>query len=91
MLLVVSFLAHQVLSIIVGSQIEIKRIFYLINILTNLRSSFSINFLKKIVSKNWINDSRVGFKTPFNLVKVIKMDVHLKKRLEEFDGEFERE
>ncbi len=27
------------------------------------------------VSKNWLNDSRVGFKTPFNLVKFIKMDV----------------
>jgi hypothetical protein len=35
--LVVSFFAHQVLSIIVGSQIEIERIFYLISIFANLR------------------------------------------------------
>ncbi len=55
--------------------------------------SFTIDLFKKItfVSKNWFNDSRVSFKTPINLIKFIKMDVHLKKRLEEFDGEFERE
>ncbi len=73
-----NFLAHQVLSIIVGSQIESERIFYLTSIFTNLkRCHLQFLFFKiTFVSKNWLNNSRVGFKTPFNLVKFIKMDVH---------------
>jgi hypothetical protein len=93
MFLVVSFLVHHVLNIIVGSQIKIEKIFYLTSILTNLRRCHLQTIFLKItfVSKNWFKVSWIGFKTPFNLVRFIKMDVHFKKRLEEFDNEFERE
>jgi len=50
---IIVFLAPQILGI-VGSQIDIKRIFSLVGILTNLRRLI-------FVSKNWPNVPRMGF------------------------------
>jgi hypothetical protein len=59
---IVGFWAHQILGI-VGSQIEIERIFSLIGILTNIRryrlQSENLEILI-FVSKNWSSDSRDG-------------------------------
>jgi hypothetical protein len=63
-------IVHQILSIF-RSQIETKRIFSFINILTNLKICHlqMINLKKLIfVIKNWPNFLRVGYKSPSNLV-----------------------
>jgi hypothetical protein len=91
--LIVGFCARQILGI-VGCQIEIERIFSLIGILTNLRRYHlqSKNLDKLIfVSKNWPNDLRIGCKIPSNLVDFIESDLNLEKKLEEFEGPFERD
>ncbi len=90
---IVEFLAQQILGVI-GSQIEIKRIFSLARILTNLRRChLQIENLKKLifVNKNWPNDFRIGCKFPSNLVEFLEKDVYLKEELEKFEGEFERD
>jgi hypothetical protein len=71
-----AFLAHQILGI-VESQIEIERIFSLVDIFTNLRRCHvQTNNLERLIfmSKNWQNDFRVG-SFPNNLVEVIKANV----------------
>ncbi len=71
-----AFLACQVLGI-VGSQIEIERIYFLVDILTNLmRCHLQTNNLERLIfiSKNWPNDFMVG-SFPNNLVELIKANV----------------
>jgi len=87
----VGFLAWQTLRI-VGSQIEIERIFSLASIFTNLkRCRLQLENLKKLffVSKNWPNDANC--KSFSYLVEFIEMDEQLEEKLQEFQGEFELE
>ncbi len=44
-----------------------------------------------MISKNWPNDAKVGYKSPSDLVEFIEMDEQLEEELQEFEGEFERE
>ncbi len=93
MFLIVGLLAQQFLGV-AKFQIETKRIFSLVGILTNLRRChLQIENLKKLifVNKNWPNDPRIGCKSPSNLVEFLEKDVDLKKELEEFEGEFEKD
>ncbi len=79
---------------VAGFQIEIKIFFSLVGILTNLRRCrLQIENLKKLifVNKNWPNDPRIGYKFPSNLMEFLEKDVDLKKELEKFEGEFERD
>jgi len=79
---------------VVGFQIEMNFFFSLVGILTNLRRCrLQIENLKKLifVDKNWPNDPRIGYKFPSNLMKFLEKDVDLKKELEKFEGEFERD
>ncbi len=76
MFLTIRFLAQQILGI-VGSQIEIEMIFYLTEILTNLKKCcLQIENLEKLifVSKNWPNDLRIGCKSPSNVLEFLEMD-----------------
>ncbi len=41
------------------------------------------------MNKNWPNDCRVGYKSPFNLFKFIRIDADLEEELEQFEGAFE--
>ncbi len=43
------------------------------------------------VSKNWPNDPRVGWKSPFNFVEFIEVDQNLEEELEQFESDFERD
>ncbi len=43
------------------------------------------------VNKNWPNDPRIGFKSPFNLVEFLEKDVNLEERLKKFEDEFEKD
>jgi len=66
---------------IVGSQIEIETIFYLVGILTNLRRCcLQIENLEKLIfiNKNWLNDFRIVCKSPSNLSKFFEMDKLIK-------------
>jgi hypothetical protein len=87
----ICFRAWKILEI-VGSHIEIEKIFSLACILTNLRKcllqSKNLNKLN-FVNKNWPNDARVGCKSPSDLLKFIEMDEQLEKKLQEFEGESE--
>ncbi len=88
-----SFCAKQILGI-VGSQIEIEKIFSLARILTSLRRChLQSKFLDKLifVSKNWPHDPRISCKSPFSLANFIENDLNLKEELEEFEGTFERD
>jgi hypothetical protein len=72
MLPIVGFLACQILGI-VRSQIEIEIYFSLVNILTNLKRYCLYNLEKfYFLSKNWLNDPRVGCKPPSNLRELIQ-------------------
>lgn len=58
----------------------------------NLKSCKSqIEILEKLIllSKNWPNDSKVGCKSPYNLVQFIKTKGDFEKELEQFEGDFE--
>jgi hypothetical protein len=93
MLPIVGFLAQHILGI-VRSQIEIEMIFSLATILINLRRCRlqTVNLNKLIfVNKNWLNDLRIGCKSPSNLLEFLEKDMNLEKELEEFEGEFERD
>lgn len=84
------FLAHQILSI-VRSQVEMKRIFSLIGILTTFfKSHLQMTNLEKLifVNKNWLTDPRVACKWASNLVKFIKKDLELEDELEQFEDSF---
>jgi hypothetical protein len=43
------------------------------------------------VSKTWPNDLRIGCKSPYSLADFVESDFNLKKKLQEFEGAFERE
>jgi hypothetical protein len=65
-----------------GSQIEMKRIFFLTRIITNyVRRCLQSNNLHKLifVSTNMPNDSTNDHKSPFSLVELIEIDANLKK------------
>jgi hypothetical protein len=91
---IVGLLARQILGI-VGSQVEMKRIFILVVILTNLRrchlQSENLEKLNIFVSKNWLNDLIVGCKKTLTLVEFIEKEENLEEELEEFEEECERE
>jgi hypothetical protein len=79
---------------VVEFQIEIERIFSLVGIFTNLkRCHLQTKNLEKLIffNKNWLNDFRIGCKSPSNLVEFLEKDVDLKEELEEFEGEFEKD
>jgi hypothetical protein len=42
------------------------------------------------VNKNWANGFKVDYKSSFDLIELIGIDANLKKRLEQFEGAFER-
>ncbi len=82
----VGFCARKLLRI-VGFQIEIKKIFPLIGILTSLqRCCLQSNFLDKLifVSKRWPNDSKIGYKPPSSLVDFIESNFRLEDEVKEF-------
>ncbi len=90
MFLTFGFCARQILRI-VGSQIETKRIFSLVGILINLRRyCLQLKNLNKLifVNKNWPNDPKIGCKSSFSLVDLIKTNLNLE---EEFERAFERD
>jgi hypothetical protein len=64
--------------------IETKRIFSLVEILTNLRRCHlelnNLNFLI-FVNKNWPNDAKVNCKAPSNLVDLINSEINLKQEV----------
>jgi hypothetical protein len=43
------------------------------------------------VRKNWPNDLKVGCKSTSNLVEFIEVDQDLEEKLEQFEGDFERD
>ncbi len=76
----------------VESQIETKRIFSLVGILTNLRRyHLQLENLEHLmfVSKNWASDLRDGCKLPSNLVELIQTNLSFQKDLEKIKGSFE--
>ncbi len=72
---IVGFLAHEVLGI-VTSQLEMKRIFSLVGIFTNLRRCHlqleNFHFWLLLVSKNWPSDPKDGCKPPSDLIELIQ-------------------
>jgi hypothetical protein len=54
---------------------------------------FTIKNFKKFifVNKNWLNDCRIGCKSPFNLLELIGIDANLEEELEQFERAFERD
>jgi hypothetical protein len=79
---------------VVGFQIETKKSFSFVGILTNLRRChLQINNLEKLifVNNNWLNDPIIGCKSPSNLMEFFENDVDLEEEFEEFEGEFERD
>jgi hypothetical protein len=89
----IGFYARQILGIF-RSQIEMKRIFSLVGILTSfkrccLQSKNLDNLI--FVNKNWPNDPMIGCKSRFNLVELIGIDVDLEEEFEEFEGTFKRD
>jgi hypothetical protein len=67
----IGFLTQQILGII-GSQIDIERIFFLVRIFTTFRKChLQIEKLEKLifVNKNWLNDLRIRCKSPSILIE----------------------
>jgi hypothetical protein len=86
-------LARQIFGI-VSSQIKIKHIFSLAGIFTNLgKCPLQPENLKKLifVSKNWLNNPRVGCKEASSFLEFIKREENFEEELEEFERECERE
>jgi len=84
MFFTIGFYVKQILGII-GSQIEIERIFPLDGILISFRRCRlqSENLDKLIfVDKNWPNDPRIDYRSPFRLIKLIEIDVNLEDKFE---------
>jgi hypothetical protein len=42
-------------------------------------------------TKNWLNDCKVGCKSPSNLWELIEIDEDLEEKLEQFEGAFKRD
>jgi hypothetical protein len=57
------------------------------------RCHLQLDNLNKIifVSKKWPSDPRVGYNSPSNLIEFIKVNIALKEKLEQYEGEFERD
>jgi hypothetical protein len=55
--------------------------------------SVIIIFKKKfiLVNENWLNDCRIGCKSPSNLLIFIGIDANLEEELEQFGKAFERD
>ncbi len=93
MLSTIDFLIKQILGI-VGSQIEIKNIFSLTEILTNLkRCHLQLDNLEKwiFMNKNWLDDARMGCKALNNLVMLVDFKLDIEHELNEFESSFEHE
>jgi hypothetical protein len=43
------------------------------------------------MNKDWLNDFRIGCKSPSNLVESIEIDVDLEEELGKFEGTFEKD
>ncbi len=89
----IGFCAKKILRI-VGSQIEIEKIFLLAKILTSLRGChLQLENLVKLtfVNKNWPYDPKIGCKSPFSLANFIESDFNLEEKLEEFEKASERD
>jgi len=68
------FLIHQVLGI-VGSRIEIERIFNIIGVITNLKwTRLEIENLNRLIliMKNWLSDNCVGCDGPLKFKFMVK-------------------
>ncbi len=89
---IVDFYVGQILRI-VGSQIEIEKIFSLVRILIGFKRCLQPKKLDKliIVNKNWFNDPRIDCNSPSSLVELIETNVISKEQLEEFEIVFERD
>jgi hypothetical protein len=88
----IGFLVRQILGI-VGSQIDIEKIFSLVEILTNLRRChLQLENLENLffVNKNWSNDCKVGCTSPSNLLELIRIYSNLEEELKQFGGVFEK-
>jgi hypothetical protein len=80
----IGFYVKQILRII-GSQIEIERIFSLDRIhISFRRCHLQLENLDKLifVNKNWPNDFKIDYKSPFRLVELIETDVNLEEEFE---------
>jgi hypothetical protein len=89
---IVSFLTHQILGI-VGSQIEMQKIFLLASILTKLmRCHLQLNNLERLifVRKKWPDDFRIDSKPPSNLVELIEKDLDFEE-FEKLESSFEQD
>jgi len=42
------------------------------------------------VNKNWLNDPKIGCKSPSNLLQFLERDMDLQEELGKFEREFER-
>ncbi len=42
-------------------------------------------------NRNWVNDPRIGCKTPSNLLEFLERDMDLEEEFKKFEGEFERD
>ncbi len=76
---------------IVGSQIEIEKIFSFAGSFTDLmKCCLQTKNLKKLIfmKKSWPNDSRIGCKSSSHLLEFLEMDINLEEELEEFEEEF---
>jgi hypothetical protein len=89
----VGFCAKKILGL-VGSQIEVEKIFLLARILTNLRGChLQLKNLDKLifVNKNSPYDPKIDYKSPFSLANFIESAFNLEKKLEEFEGASKRD
>ncbi len=66
----------------------------MVGIFTNLkRCRLQLYNLDKIIfiTKNWLNDPRVGCNSPPSLTKLIEVDVGLEYKLKQYEGEFKQD
>jgi hypothetical protein len=80
--------------VLLDLKLKQKDFFLLIGILKNLgKCRLQIENLDKLmfISKNWLNDVRIGCKSPSILVEFLERDVDPEEELEKFEGEFEKE
>jgi hypothetical protein len=78
---------------VIGSQIEIEKIFSLIHIQINLKNChLKLENLENLISvnKNWPNDVRIGCKAFSSLLELTNCEIDLKE-LNEFQSSFKQE
>jgi hypothetical protein len=51
-----------------------------------------IEDLKKLIfgNKNWLNDPRIGCKSPFDLIAFLERDINLEEELVKIEDDFEK-